>query len=149
MSHLVSFLSDLQAVKCDLYLHQQHIDTTTPSGRALFQMCGVFAEFERSMIVERVNAGMARAKAGGLEFGRGKRKDGTRNVDEQRWKMSRPELVNRIHELRNQGYGMLKISKELCVGTSIVQKVLKPDHGRLMGREAPQAVREQRSSVQR
>ena len=43
-----------------LYLHQQAIDTTTPSGKAMFQMCGVFAEFERAMIVERVNSGLAR-----------------------------------------------------------------------------------------
>lgn len=49
-------LNDLQAVGCDLYLHQQALDTSTPSGRAMFQMCGVFAEFERSMIRERVNA---------------------------------------------------------------------------------------------
>jgi DNA invertase Pin-like site-specific DNA recombinase len=46
-----------------LYLHQQALDTSTPSGRAMFQMCGVFAEFERGMIRERVNAGLARAKA--------------------------------------------------------------------------------------
>jgi DNA invertase Pin-like site-specific DNA recombinase len=61
LQHLVGFLNELQALNCNLYLHQQAIDTTTPSGRAMFQMCGVFAEFERSMIVERVNAGLARA----------------------------------------------------------------------------------------
>jgi DNA invertase Pin-like site-specific DNA recombinase len=46
-----------------LYLHQQGIDTTTPAGRAMFQMMGVFAEFERTMIAERVRAGMARSKS--------------------------------------------------------------------------------------
>ena len=45
------------------HLQQQGLDTTTPSGRAMFQMCGVFAEFERAMIKERVKAGLARAKA--------------------------------------------------------------------------------------
>jgi DNA invertase Pin-like site-specific DNA recombinase len=59
LQDLVGLLQELQALKCDLYLHQQAIDTTTPSGRAMFQMCGVFAEFERAMI-ERVNAGLAR-----------------------------------------------------------------------------------------
>ena len=54
----------------DLYLHQQGIDTTTPSGKAMFQMMGVFAEFERSMIHERVMAGLARAKAEGKRSGR-------------------------------------------------------------------------------
>jgi DNA invertase Pin-like site-specific DNA recombinase len=48
-------------------------------------MCGVFAEFERAMIVERVNAGLARARAAGVEMGRGKRKDGGRSADEERW----------------------------------------------------------------
>jgi DNA invertase Pin-like site-specific DNA recombinase len=66
LQHLVGFLNELQALNCNLYLHQQAIDTTTPSGRVMFQMCGVFAEFERSMIVERVNAGLARAKANGI-----------------------------------------------------------------------------------
>jgi DNA invertase Pin-like site-specific DNA recombinase len=54
----------------DLYLHQQAIDTTTPAGKALFQMMGVFAEFERAMIRERVNAGLARARAFGKRLGR-------------------------------------------------------------------------------
>ena len=50
--------------KVDLFLHQQGLDTTTPAGKALFQMMGVFAEFERSMIQERVRAGLKRAKSG-------------------------------------------------------------------------------------
>ena len=67
---LVSFLSDFQATGRDLYLHQQAIDTATPSGRALFGMLGVFAEFERSLIKERVRAGLARAKERGVTLGR-------------------------------------------------------------------------------
>jgi DNA invertase Pin-like site-specific DNA recombinase len=66
LRHLVELLNELQALHCNLYLHQQAIDTTTPSGKAMFQMCGVFAEFERAMIVERVNSGLARAKAKGV-----------------------------------------------------------------------------------
>jgi DNA invertase Pin-like site-specific DNA recombinase len=54
----------------------------------MFQMCGVFAEFERSMIVERVNAGLARAKAKGVKLGRGNRKDGQRSADEARFASS-------------------------------------------------------------
>src|SRR6202007_1712165 len=67
LQHLVELLNELQALHCNLYLHQQAIDTTTPSGKAMFQMCGVFAEFERAMIVERVNSGLARAKAKGVK----------------------------------------------------------------------------------
>ena len=62
LQQLVGFLSDLHAKGVDLYLHQQGIDTTTPAGKAMFQMCGVFAEFERAMIQERVKAGLARAR---------------------------------------------------------------------------------------
>ena len=67
---LVGVLQELHAKHVDLYLHQQGIDTTTPSGKAMFQMMGVFAEFERSMIRERVMAGLARARAEGKQLGR-------------------------------------------------------------------------------
>src|SRR5262250_72259 len=70
LQDLVGFLSELHALRIDLYLHQQGIDTTTPAGKALFQMMGVFAEFERSMIQERVRAGLRRAKAEGKQLGR-------------------------------------------------------------------------------
>ena len=125
LQDLVGFLGELQAVGCNLYLHQQALDTTTPSGRAMFQMCGVFAEFERAMIVERVNAGLARARAAGVEMGRGKRKDGERSADEERWGMSRAELEKRILRLHKDGTGILKIGKTLGVGTSTVQAVVK------------------------
>lgn len=67
---LVSFLNDIQARGCDLYLHQQAVDTSTPSGRMLFQMLAVFSEFERAIITSRINAGLARARARGVSFGR-------------------------------------------------------------------------------
>jgi DNA invertase Pin-like site-specific DNA recombinase len=60
LPHLVAFLGDIQAKGVDLYLHQQGLDTSTPSGRMLFQMLGVFAEFERSMIRERIMSGLRR-----------------------------------------------------------------------------------------
>jgi hypothetical protein len=57
---LVAFLNDIQSKNVDLYLHQQGLDTSTPSGRMMFQMLGVFAEFERAMIRERILAGLRR-----------------------------------------------------------------------------------------
>jgi DNA invertase Pin-like site-specific DNA recombinase len=48
LQDLVSFLSESHALHIDLFLHQQGLDTTTPAGKAMFQMMGVFAEFERS-----------------------------------------------------------------------------------------------------
>ena len=70
LQDLVAFLSEIHAAGVDLFLHQQGLDTTTPAGKALFQMMGVFAEFERSMIQERVRAGLRRAKDDGKKLGR-------------------------------------------------------------------------------
>ena len=109
---LISFLQDLQGAGVDLYLHQQALDTTTPSGKAMFQMMGVFAEFERSMISERVNAGLARTKAKGTKLGRPR---------------ASPQIEARIMELRAKGRGMIAIGKELGVGTSTVQRVVRLD----------------------
>ena len=65
LQHLVTFLDELHSKKVDLFLHRQGIDTTTPAGKMMFQMLGVFAEFERAMIKERINVGLARARAQG------------------------------------------------------------------------------------
>jgi DNA invertase Pin-like site-specific DNA recombinase len=70
LQDLVTFLSELHALRIDLFLHKQGIDTTTPAGKAMFQMMGVFAEFERAMIQERVRAGLARARSEGKRLGR-------------------------------------------------------------------------------
>src|SRR6266481_1896939 len=70
LQDLIGFLSELHTLGIDLFLHQQGLDTTTPAGKAMFQMLGVFAEFERSMIKERVRAGLARAKKAGIKLGR-------------------------------------------------------------------------------
>jgi DNA invertase Pin-like site-specific DNA recombinase len=126
LQHLVGFLNELQALGCDLYLHQQALDTSTPSGRAMFQMCGVFAEFERAMIVGRVNAGLKRAKAQGVRLGRGNRKDGAWSADEERWGMTRAELEKRVLRLHKDGMGLLKIGKTLGVGTALVQGIVRP-----------------------
>src|SRR5829696_5525081 len=70
LQDLVTLLGEIHAKHVDLYLHQQGIDTTTPAGKALFQMMGVFAEFERAIIQERVKAGLARVRAEGKTLGR-------------------------------------------------------------------------------
>jgi DNA invertase Pin-like site-specific DNA recombinase len=109
LQHLAGFLGELHALRIDLYLHQQHVDTTTPSGRALFGMMSVFAEFERAMIQERVRAGLARARAQGRRLGR-PRIDG--------W------LERRIQDALAKGdRGMLRIAADLGVGSGTVQRV--------------------------
>lgn len=108
LQDLVGFLSEIQGAGVDLYLHQQAIDTSTPAGRALFQMMGVFAEFERSMIRERVNSGIARAKASGQRFGRPR-------VD--------LEVEARVRALLGQGHGILKTAALAGVGSGTVQRI--------------------------
>ena len=109
LQHLVAFLSDLHGSGVDLYLHQQGVDTTTPGGKALFQMMGVFAEFERAMIQERVKAGLARARAQGKKLGRPK---------------VSAKKEQAIKDARAEGKGILKIAREVGVGTGTVQRVL-------------------------
>src|SRR5712664_2791894 len=69
---LLGTIQHLEAVGIDLYLDQQAIDTTTPMGKLVFQVTGAFAEFERSMIRQRVKAGLKRAVAQGTKLGRPK-----------------------------------------------------------------------------
>jgi DNA invertase Pin-like site-specific DNA recombinase len=109
LQDLVAFLGDLHAQGVDLYLHQQGVDTTTPAGKALFQMMGVFAEFERTMIRDRVNAGLARAKANGKRLGRPR---------------VPAEVEQRILDLRAQGTGINRIAQEVGCGNGTVQRVL-------------------------
>lgn len=112
LQHLIAFLGELDAVGCDLYLHQQSLDTTTPAGRALFQMLGVFAEFEREMIRSRVKAGMARARRDGTKSGR---PIGGRPLPQEK-------IAEIVAELQ-RGTGILRTAKLCGTGTSVVQKV--------------------------
>jgi DNA invertase Pin-like site-specific DNA recombinase len=63
---------ELRNAGCDLYSYTEQIDGSTPMGKAMISMCGVFAELERANLIQRVNAGIARAKAAGVVFGRPK-----------------------------------------------------------------------------
>ena len=110
---LVAMLQELHSTGVDLYVHQQGVNTRTPAGKALFAMLGVFAEFERSMIQERVRAGMAKARAKGTKSGN---------------PIGRPTVLSdtedRIRELRAEGFGILKIAESAGCGVSVVQRVL-------------------------
>jgi len=113
LQHLVTFLGEIHSKDVDLYLHQQGIDTTTPAGKAMFQMCGVFAEFERAMIQERVKAGLARARAQGTKSGN---------------PLGRPKVNGSVKKAvlaaRAEGTGKRKISKQLGIGVSTVNRIL-------------------------
>jgi DNA invertase Pin-like site-specific DNA recombinase len=109
LTDLLGILQALHDKGVDLFLHQQGLDTSTTAGKAMFQMLGVFAEFERGIIRERVNAGLARARANGTKLGR---------------RPVKPAVEARIRQLRAKGDGILKIGKKLGIGTSVVQRVV-------------------------
>jgi DNA invertase Pin-like site-specific DNA recombinase len=95
LSDLIEIMNELNALGVGLYLHQQALDTTTPSGRAMFSMVGVFAEFERSMIQERIKAGLSRAKAEGKMLGN-KPMFGKAATDEIRFAIEMGEQITDI-----------------------------------------------------
>ena len=107
---LLGTIQQLETCGVDLYLDQQAIDTTTPTGRLMFQITGAFAEFERSMIRQRIRAGLRRAVEAGKQLGRPK-------ID--------PALEKRIESQLRAGKGMLAIAKALGVGTSTVQRIAR------------------------
>ena len=109
---LLAFLRDLHAKGVDLFLHQQGLDTSTPSGRAMFQMLGVFAEFERAMIRERVMAGLARARSEGKKLGR-------RPVEQAKARKVKAALA-----LRSQGLGIRRIAREVGLGVGTVLRLV-------------------------
>ena len=107
---LLTFMGELKAKGVDLYLHQQSLDTSTPAGKAMFQMLGVFSEFEREIIRERVHSGLARAKAQGKKLGRPRCDEAKRLIA--------------IHKLRKRGMGINKIARTLGIGVSAVQRAV-------------------------
>lgn len=105
---LLNTFETLRAVKVDLMIQQQGIDTATPLGEAMMQMSGIFAQFERTMIVERTKVGMERARARGKRIGR---------------PPAGEAIVASIRALRAKGKGMDAIAKELRVGKSLSLRV--------------------------
>lgn len=107
---LVNFSADLEGVGVGLYLHDQAIDTSTAAGRLFFTVISAIAEYEGEIIRERVKAGLQRAKAQGKQLGRPK---------------TAPEVEQKILAARAEGLGMQRIAKQVGVGVSVVQRVLR------------------------
>jgi DNA invertase Pin-like site-specific DNA recombinase len=115
LQDLVGFLSELHAAGVDLFLHQQGLDTTTPAGKAMFQMLGVFAEFERSIIQERVRAGLRRAVSEGKQLGR------PRIAGEME-----SRILAALKARKDTGDSVRKIAARFGVDPSTVQRISRP-----------------------
>lgn len=111
LKDLVQFLNEVNSVNCDLLIYQQSLDTKNISGRMLFNMIGVFSEFEREMISERVKLGLERVKEKGVKLGRKKK-----NFD---------EIKSKIMKLKNDGFNITNISKELKINRNLIYKLIK------------------------
>jgi len=111
LAQIANCLSELRDQNVAAFILQQNVDGTTASGKAMLGMCAVFAEFERDMLIERVNAGLARARAQGKKLGRPTTITG--------------RTERRIRELAASGLGKVKIGRTVGCGTSTVQRVLK------------------------
>jgi DNA invertase Pin-like site-specific DNA recombinase len=112
LQDLVGFLGELKGAGVDLYLDRQAVDTTTPVGKALFQMLGVFAEFERSIIQERVHAGITKVRIVGTKNGK---PIGRAKIP--------PAKEPAIRAALQSGSGILKTARECQTGTSVVQHI--------------------------
>lgn len=107
LQDLVTFLADLQSRDVGLYLHVQGLDTSTPSGRMLFGMISVFAEFERAMIRDRILAGLDRVR--------------------ETKRLGRPpmsiEKTEAIRTMLAQGLGVRETARRTGAGTATVQRL--------------------------
>ncbi len=109
LQELVRFLEEVHSLNIDLFLHRQGIDTTTAGGKALFGMMGVFAEFERAMIQERVKAGLERAKAAGVRLGRPPVPSATKN---------------KVLAARDQGISYRAIARDVGLSVGKVHEIV-------------------------
>lgn len=105
LQHLVGFLSEINERNVDLYLHVQGLDTSTPSGRAMFAMLSVFAEFERSILRDRIMAGLARSK----------KKAGRPSLD--------AHTEHRARTLLDKGTSINATAKSLKIGVATVHRI--------------------------
>jgi DNA invertase Pin-like site-specific DNA recombinase len=109
LKHLIDSLEEFRALGIDFISFTEGIDTTTPAGQLLFHVVGAVAQFERDLIVERVRAGMAHARAMGKQIGR-------------------PRAIidaDKVAGLRKQGHSLREIATELDVPVSRVRRALK------------------------
>jgi DNA invertase Pin-like site-specific DNA recombinase len=113
LSHLVEVLQTIKDTGTGLYIHTQSVDTTTSAGRAMFQMLGIFAEFEREMIVARVRAGLATAKANGVQLGR---PQGFRPSDKK---------AEKVLALHRDGVSYRRIADKLHMSPTTVMTIVR------------------------
>ena len=119
---LLGTIQHLEAVGVDLYLEQQHLDTTTPAGKLLFQITGAFGEFERSMIRQRVKSGLAPIKA---KIARGEKFTSTAGIVRRNLGRpgAEPDKMERARQELARGTGIGKTARLVGLGTGTVHRL--------------------------
>jgi putative DNA-invertase from lambdoid prophage Rac len=108
LKHLVNILAELEAVGVALVSLSDSLDLSTPQGRLMFQIIAAMAEFERSLIQERVRAGLRNARAKGKRLGRPRV----------------PVDSAKVHALRLAGRSWSQISKTTGLSKGTAQRAL-------------------------
>jgi DNA invertase Pin-like site-specific DNA recombinase len=111
LRHLVDALAEMEAVGVAFVSLRDNLDMSTPAGRLMFHVIGAMAEFERSLIQERVKAGLAHARSKGTTLGRPK------------VKRERDKDAKRIRQMREEGQSYREIAEELGRSTMDVYRV--------------------------
>jgi DNA invertase Pin-like site-specific DNA recombinase len=110
LKELLRLFSEMNSLKIDLYVHLQKIDTTTPAGKAMLAVTDVFAELERAIAIERLQAGRATVKQHGVKLGRPRK--------------IAPSVEKAIRDALQKGdAGIIRIAKRFGVGTGTVQRI--------------------------
>jgi DNA invertase Pin-like site-specific DNA recombinase len=128
LKHFIEVLEIIRDTGTALYIHTQSVDTTTASGRAMFGMLGIFAEFEREMIVARIKAGMSRIKEKlESEPDPEKRRFEARKSGKMRRSLGRPgaghEKVEAARAMLATGVGIVRTARDVGLGVGTVHKL--------------------------
>jgi DNA invertase Pin-like site-specific DNA recombinase len=109
VAHLVSLGERLDAKGVSLKVLEQAIDTSTPTGRLMFNMLGAIAQFERELMLERQREGVAKAKAEGKYRGRA---------------LTARAKASEVRRLHSESVGATEIAKRLRISRASVYRVL-------------------------
>ena len=110
LKDLLATLTEIQESGADLYIHNQGIDTSNTTGKMMFQLLGMFAEFEREIIRDRVVAGIEKAKSKGTRLGR---------------PSVAPITKKHVIQMSEIGWSQTRIAKKLDISQAKVSLILK------------------------
>lgn len=134
LQHLVEMMNELKSKNINMYFHQQNIDSTTPSGTAMVQMAGVFAQFESAMVRERVLMSHEKARLEGKTIGR------PSTISKG--------LINSINYMKSKGVGIKRIAKEVGCGVGTVYKVLDETHSKYILNDMDKVINDIKNSTE-